>query len=943
MHPGQVETSPTFSDKGVPFPVLQRFPTEVTYTLQPSATSVHVQQGPQTMVSSSQKYSNYTPSAQYSQAYYPTAVLQCCSPSTHMDALSSCVSPTASSYAHCNYFQNPPMQSSYPVEFLPSNWPCGATDENKKTEVNLEAVFQIVDELHSSPKLEMVKVEPVENQGPTSQSNRGQHILANPSNSNASSTSQTSQLEPLTPVGSDITSFVVGTEQAITCSLPQSPEYIYTIHTAQPVENTTAITVQEPAGAIQQAHVKLKEQLSHNPSPSSVVFVQEGLPFSAHQSHPLYLCNASDDDNLEPGFISIVKLESPRRAPRPCLSLASKARMAGERGASAVLFDITEDRAAAEQLQQPLGLRWPVVLIWDKDAEKLMEFVYKNQKAHVRIELKEPPAWEPLQQRTAWAISQLATRRYRTSCRLFQSQWSDSGSNYSSAPICAICLEEFTDGQELRVISCRHEFHRTCVDPWLYQHQTCPLCMFNIIEGTPFLQSSGPSHPYQEPGRRLHLIRQHPGHAHYHLPEAYLQGTLQTPVAQPPQPGPFLSSMEHGSWHHHPSRTLHLGHACTRPRPGALHNPHTASWRLGRFRACSMQHPLTCSTSPRRSRPHDSSGSGESYRTERSGYLADGPASDSSSGPCHGSSSDSVVNCTDISLQGIHGSSSTFRSSLSDFDPLVYCSPESETQEEVQLSIGYRPRSLDSVIPKTDPQVSSHIHYHKHRHHHYNKRFQWHGRKARPETGLSQLRLTASQTEPQSEPPPLVQKTPKSIASSPSTQVSYPRPRALTESNCGSEENSDPSPACLPSPLGLQRPVVLTHHPQRKQRGLPEPISVLQPQDVPVISNCKVCPNHDPNLTCPWPRETHPLIPGPLGLDTRLLPDATGPCYSSSQPVWLCLTKCHPLSHRPPEERSTEWSADVLEDRSCPYPHCQVLTAQPGPEEEIEELCEQAV
>lgn len=74
MHPGQVETSPTFSDKGVPFPVLQRFPTEVTYTLQPSTTSVHVQQGPQTMVSSSQKYSNYTPSAQYSQAYYPTGM-----------------------------------------------------------------------------------------------------------------------------------------------------------------------------------------------------------------------------------------------------------------------------------------------------------------------------------------------------------------------------------------------------------------------------------------------------------------------------------------------------------------------------------------------------------------------------------------------------------------------------------------------------------------------------------------------------------------------------------------------------------------------------------------------------------------------------------------------------------------------------------------------------
>ncbi|KAL4835142.1 hypothetical protein H8958_016009 [Nasalis larvatus] len=323
MHPGQVETSPTFSDKGVPFPILQRFPAEVTYTLQPSTTSVHVQQGPQTMVSSSQKYSNYTPSAQYSQAYYPTAVLQCCSP-THMDALSSCVTPTASSYAHCNYFQNPSMQSSYPVEFLPSSWPCSTTDENKKTEVNLEAVFQIVDELHSSPKLEMVKVEPVENQCPTSQSNRGQHILANSNNSNPCSASQASQLEPLTPVGLDIMSFVVGTEQAIACSLPQSPEYIYTIHTAQPVENST---IQESA-AIQQAHVKLKEHLNHNPSPSSVVFVQEGPPFSTHQVDANIKCQTSSRENILPseqmGFL--ISEMGPASKPSKDTGLATPAR-----------------------------------------------------------------------------------------------------------------------------------------------------------------------------------------------------------------------------------------------------------------------------------------------------------------------------------------------------------------------------------------------------------------------------------------------------------------------------------------------------------------------------------------------------------------------------------------------------------------------------------------
>uniref|UniRef100_M3YV51 Uncharacterized protein n=1 Tax=Mustela putorius furo TaxID=9669 RepID=M3YV51_MUSPF len=66
--------------------------------------------------------------------------------------------------------------------------------------------------------------------------------------------------------------------------------------TAQPVENTT---MQESA-AIQQAHVKLKEQLSRNPSPSSVVFVQEGLPFSTHQVDASIKCQTSPPENILP-------------------------------------------------------------------------------------------------------------------------------------------------------------------------------------------------------------------------------------------------------------------------------------------------------------------------------------------------------------------------------------------------------------------------------------------------------------------------------------------------------------------------------------------------------------------------------------------------------------------------------------------------------------------
>ncbi|XP_008055863.1 E3 ubiquitin-protein ligase RNF43 isoform X1 [Carlito syrichta] len=700
------------------------------------------------------------------------------------------------------------------------------------------------------------------------------------------------------------------------------------------------------------------------------------------QSHPLYLCNASDDDNLEPGFISIVKLESPRRAPRPCLSLASKARMAGERGASAVLFDITEDRAAAEQLQQPLGLTWPVVLIWGRDAEKLMEFVYKNRKAHVRIELKESPAWpdydvwilltvvgtifvvilasvlrircrprhsrpDPLQRRTAWAISQLATRRYQASCSRARGEWPDSGSSCSSAPVCAICLEEFSEGQELRVISCLHEFHRTCVDPWLHQHRTCPLCMFNIIEGDSFSQSLEPSRSYQEPGRRLHLIRQHPGHAHYHLPAAYLLGPSRSTVARPPRPSPFLPSQDPGSdpRHHRPPRAAHARATGQQQRLAVAQHPYAQGWGLGHLR-CTSQHPATCPVPLRRARPHDSSGSGESYCTERSGYLADGPASDSSSGPCHGSSSDSVVNCTDVSLQGIHGSSSTFRSSLSsDFDPLVYCSPEGDPKAvDMQPSVASRPRSLDSVVPTGETQVSSHIHYHRHRHHHYKKRFQWHGRKPGPETGVPHSRPAVPQTQPQPEPPPPDHQVARSIPAAPSGQLPNPqRPRALPEPAPGPAEASSPCPSTS-GLFNMQKSSLSVRHPQRKRRGGPsEPTSASRTQDSTVHPTCQIFPHYSPNLAYPWSSEAHPLIFGPPGLDRRLLPETPGPCYSSSQTVWLCLTPRRPLGPHPPGEGPSEWSSDTPEGRPCPHLHCQVLPAQPDSEEELEELCEQAV
>ncbi|XP_009407086.2 E3 ubiquitin-protein ligase ATL6-like [Musa acuminata AAA Group] len=48
---------------------------------------------------------------------------------------------------------------------------------------------------------------------------------------------------------------------------------------------------------------------------------------------------------------------------------------------------------------------------------------------------------------------------------------------------CAVCLSEFDDDDELRLLPrCRHLFHTDCIDVWLASHVTCPVCRANLAE-----------------------------------------------------------------------------------------------------------------------------------------------------------------------------------------------------------------------------------------------------------------------------------------------------------------------------------------------------------------------------------------------------------------------------------------------------------------------------
>ncbi|KAK6140923.1 hypothetical protein DH2020_025316 [Rehmannia glutinosa] len=46
---------------------------------------------------------------------------------------------------------------------------------------------------------------------------------------------------------------------------------------------------------------------------------------------------------------------------------------------------------------------------------------------------------------------------------------------------CAVCLSKFDDTEILRLLpKCRHAFHMNCIDKWLENHSSCPLCRYKF-------------------------------------------------------------------------------------------------------------------------------------------------------------------------------------------------------------------------------------------------------------------------------------------------------------------------------------------------------------------------------------------------------------------------------------------------------------------------------
>lgn len=68
-------------------------------------------------------------------------------------------------------------------------------------------------------------------------------------------------------------------------------------------------------------------------------------------------------------------------------------------------------------------------------------------------------------------IDSLSTRSYGTT----------TAEEGEISKTCSVCINEYVVGSKLRQLPCTHEFHFHCIDRWLSENSTCPICRQSVV------------------------------------------------------------------------------------------------------------------------------------------------------------------------------------------------------------------------------------------------------------------------------------------------------------------------------------------------------------------------------------------------------------------------------------------------------------------------------
>ncbi|KAI4267173.1 MAG: hypothetical protein L6R38_008377 [Xanthoria sp. 2 TBL-2021] len=147
----------------------------------------------------------------------------------------------------------------------------------------------------------------------------------------------------------------------------------------------------------------------------------------------------------------------------------------------------------------------PIVKFGDNDAPKTAEPVTTSERD---IEMA-PPRTVPetsaqAQQHTTTATSAASNEHIGTNNSTVTTEpeaaeatkphfTDDPIANADNGLACSVCTDDFTKGQDVRVLPCNHKFHPECIDPWLLNVSgTCPMCRIDLRP------TGSDEHPYPE-------------------------------------------------------------------------------------------------------------------------------------------------------------------------------------------------------------------------------------------------------------------------------------------------------------------------------------------------------------------------------------------------------------------------------------------------------------
>jgi hypothetical protein len=60
--------------------------------------------------------------------------------------------------------------------------------------------------------------------------------------------------------------------------------------------------------------------------------------------------------------------------------------------------------------------------------------------------------------------------------------------------LCAVCLADYQNNEKLQQLPiCSHAFHKECIDQWLVNHSTCPICRVSLLQSGKVVPMNSPA------------------------------------------------------------------------------------------------------------------------------------------------------------------------------------------------------------------------------------------------------------------------------------------------------------------------------------------------------------------------------------------------------------------------------------------------------------------